>query len=395
MSYRVLQLIDSFNLGGSERQAVQLARLLSESGRFSVYVACLNSEGPLHTQARLVSAAKIPQFRLKSFYDANMAVQTRRFASFLKEHRIDVVHTHDFYTNVFGMAGATVARVPVRVASKRETVGVRSPMQERVERGAYRLAHSIIANSEAVRNALSNAGVNREKVRVIHNGLDMAHIKAGDSNNPEAVRAKLGLPSSRPLVTMVANMNLAVKDQPTFLRAARRVKQTIADAAFVLAGDGILTEQYKALVVELGLEADAFFTGACTNVPQLLAISTVCVLSSKAEGFSNSILEYMAAGKPAVVTDVGGAREAISDGESGFIVPIGDDGALAEKLCWILSNEESARTMGERARSVVEQQFSCAAQLRRTEELYESLLAKHSYRVPERATAAQRETTQT
>src|SRR3954452_17591121 len=113
MSYRVLQLIDSFVLGGSERQAVQLARLLSESGRFRVYVACLNSDGPLHSQALSVSSAEIPEFRLKSFYDANMVVQTRNCATFLKQHRIDLVHTHDFYTNVFGMAGATLARVPV------------------------------------------------------------------------------------------------------------------------------------------------------------------------------------------------------------------------------------------------------------------------------------------
>ena len=103
---------------------------------------------------------------------------------------------------------------------------------------------------------------------------------------------------------------------------------------------------------------------------------------------------YMAAGKPAVVTDVGGAREAISDGQSGFIVPIGDDGALAERLCWILSNEEGARIMGERAQTAVEQRFSCAAQLRNTEDLYGTLLVEHSFHAPKRARPSQRETTQ-
>jgi glycosyltransferase involved in cell wall biosynthesis len=111
-------------------------------------------------------------------------------------------------------------------------------------------------------------------------------------------------------------------------------------------------------------------------VGDLLSVSDVCVLSSKAEGFSNSILEYMAAARPAVVTDVGGAREAVEDGHNGYVVAPGDDEALAARVASLLEDPERARRMGEEGRRIVEAKFSCEAQLARTEALYESLLAK-------------------
>ena len=101
----------------------------------------------------------------------------------------------------------------------------------------------------------------------------------------------------------------------------------------------------------------------------------MCVLSSTNEGFANSILEYMAAARPVVVTDVGGAREAVSEGETGFIVAPGDDEAMAAHIISLLRDPARAREMGQRGRRVVEEKFSCAAQLSRTEELYDRLLA--------------------
>ena len=111
------------------------------------------------------------------------------------------------------------------------------------------------------------------------------------------------------------------------------------------------------------------------SVAELLAASDVCVLSSRAEGFSNAILEYMAAARPVVATDVGGAREAIVEGETGHLVPAGDDERLAARVSALLRDPARAREMGERGRERVAQQFSCAAQLARTEALYERLLA--------------------
>jgi glycosyltransferase involved in cell wall biosynthesis len=368
----------SFNQGGSERQAVQLARLLAESGRCRVRVACLNPEGVLRGEVERLGLGEIPAYPLASFYDRRFVAQLRRFAAFLRAEKVDLVQTHDFYSNVFGMAGAALARVPARVASKRETGGMRTAMQRRVELLAFRLAHAVVANAEAVKRQLMKDGVPERKVAVVYNGLDPARVRPpADFSRAEAL-AGFGLPTDegRRFVTLVANLRHAVKDHPTFLRAARRIHEQVPEAAFVLAGEGELEAPLRELASELRIADAVFFTGRCTRVGALLAASDVCVLSSTAEGFSNSILEYMAAGRPVVATDVGGAREAVVEGETGHLVPAGDDERMAARISDLLRDPARARAMGARGRQRVEQQFSCAAQLARTEELYEKLLRR-------------------
>jgi glycosyltransferase involved in cell wall biosynthesis len=185
----------------------------------------------------------------------------------------------------------------------------------------------------------------------------------------------LGLPDRR-LVTIVANLQHAVKDHPMFLRAAARVRAAIPDAAFVIAGEGKLLEDLRDFAVQLGLVRDVFFIGRCEKVAELLSVSDVCALSSTAEGFSNAILEYMAAALPVVVTDVGGAREAVIEGESGYIVPAGDDQKMAERIIDLLRDPKRAHAMGERGKSIVAEEFSRERHLQETLELYKELMVR-------------------
>jgi glycosyltransferase involved in cell wall biosynthesis len=167
---------------------------------------------------------------------------------------------------------------------------------------------------------------------------------------------------------------VCLKDHATFLRAAKRVRDSVPDAAFIIAGEGELLEETRSFAAQLGLERDVFFIGRCEQVAELLSLSYACVLSSIAEGFSNSILEYMAAGQPVVATDVGGAREAVVENETGYLVKAGDDESLAQRLIDLLRDDNRASSMGERGRQVVTEKFSSEAQLERAEQLYETLL---------------------
>lgn len=382
MKKRVLQLIETFNQGGTERQAVQLTRLLHESNRFEVSVACLGKHGPLLGEVERLNLGPLPEYPLNSLYNRNALRQARRFARYLRERKIDLVHAHDFYTNIFGMSAAALARVPVRIASRRETEGLRSGAQRWVERRAYNLAHAVVANAEAVRRQVIREGVPAAKIVTVYNGLDVARLTPPLDFRREEALGLFGLPvdERRRFVTIVANMRHTVKDQQTFLRAARRVRDAIPEAAFVLAGEGEQVEPLRAVARELRLERDAFFIGRCARVAELLAISDVCVLSSRGiEGFSNAIIEYMSSARPVVATDVGGAREQVVDGETGYIVEPGDDELMATHIISLLRNPERAREMGLRGRRIVEEKFSCEAQRERTERLYEDLLAgKHA-----------------
>jgi L-malate glycosyltransferase len=372
----VLHIVNSFEQGGTERQAVQLVRLLNEDTRYRMHLATLSLNGILRHEAESIGLGEIVEYPLTSFYDRNFLKQIRRCVRFLQSYQIDVVHTHDFYTNIFGITAARLAGVPVRIASKRDTKGFCSSTQRRVERYVYRFAHSIITNAEAIRKQLIEERVPPGKIATVYNGLDMNRVTPNLGLGREAILRMLNLPTQpeRSFITIVANLSHPVKDHPTFLRAASRVHQELPNAAFVIAGEGQLLGELRALASQLGIESETFFTGRCQQVAELLSISQVCVLSSTAEGFSNSILEYMAAGRPVVVTDVGGAREAVSEGETGFIVPAGDDDKMAARIVALLREPGRAREMGERGRSLVAEKFSCAAQFEGTTALYEKLL---------------------
>jgi glycosyltransferase involved in cell wall biosynthesis len=380
----VLIMVDSFDMGGAESQTVLLTRLLLEDGRYGVHLACLRREGVLVNEVELLGVGEVPEFRLTSFYDRNMLVQLRRFVSFLRERQIDVVHPQSFYTNVFGIAGAALARVPARIAFRGDTGGWRSEPQEFVERWSYRLAHSIHANSDAVKRFLIKSGVPERKIMTVHNGLDMNRVIPPADVTREQVIDRLGLPKQkRKFVTIVANMRNDIKNHPMFLRMAQRVHAAVPEAAFILAGEGELVQQTKDLSRELGLEHDAFFIGRCDNVAELLFVSDIGVLTSKAEGFSNSILEYMAAALPVVATDVGGAAEAIVPGETGYLVASGDDKQMAEHVISLLRDSEAAQRMGANGRERVLEEFSDQAQLKNTTAMYETLLGRKRRFVPQ------------
>jgi glycosyltransferase involved in cell wall biosynthesis len=298
----------------------------------------------------------------------------------LRRARIAIVQTHDFYANLFGLAGAAVAGVRVRIGAKRETGSVRTPAQERVELLAYRLASTVVANSGSVADHLARSGVPRHKIAVIRNGLDLTRVRVSPTRARTELRAAFGLPSDPPAVVIVANLRLAVKDHPTFLRAAQQVHAQLPGALFVIAGEGELTDQMQKLAAELGIDSVTHFIGRCQNVADLIAAADVCVLSSRAEGFPNAILEYMGGSRPVVATDVGGIREAVVEGETGFLVPAGDHGAMAERIVTLLSNPDVARAMGTKGRQVVESRFSCEVQLAAVEALYDRLLGQDGRR---------------
>jgi glycosyltransferase involved in cell wall biosynthesis len=373
----VLFIVDSFEQGGSERQALQLLKHLHLSGQCNVHLATLQNRGSLRAEADALGIGEIHEYPLTSFYDLNFVKQLGRLRRYIKANRIDVVHTHCFYTNIFGMTGAFLSGVRGRVTSKGETDGFRTPMQKRAERLSFRLAHRVIANCLVVQNQLIKEGVSPKRIIQHYNGLELERLQVDPELRREDALASFGLPANptRRFVTIVANLHNPVKDHLMFLRAAARVRAAVPDAAFVIAGEGSLLEGLRELSSQLGIERDVFFIGRCENVANLLFASDVGVLSSKAEGFANAILEYMASGLPVVATDAGGVREAIVEGETGFVVPAGDDQKMAERIIEVLGESERARSMGQQGKAIVAKKFASEHHLRNTLELYDELLS--------------------
>jgi glycosyltransferase involved in cell wall biosynthesis len=226
-----------------------------------------------------------------------------------------------------------------------------------------------------VQNQLVREGVAPKRIIQHYNGLDLDRLKVPEGLRREDARAMFGLPNDRRFMTIVANLHNPVKAHPMFLRSAALVRRAIPDAAFVIAGEGELEPMLREFAAELGIADDVFFIGRCDRVAELLFASDIGVLSSRAEGFANAVLEYMAAGLPVVATDVGGLREAIEEGQTGFLVPSGDHARMAERIIELLNQNERARAMGARGKAIAEQRFASEHHLRNTLELYDELLS--------------------
>lgn len=374
MKKRVLQLIGSFHNGGSERQAVQLSRLLITDGTYEVSIAAMNREGVLLDEVSSFYDAEIAEYKIDSFFSAGFIKQARRCAKFIKNNNIGVIHSHDFYTNVFGMATTYFARNCKFIASKRETGEMRTAMQDRIESLAFGRADAIVANSKAVESYLTKRGISADEINLIYNGLETERF----AKNAVRVNVvtRLGLPDQADIkfVTIVANLRHDVKNIPMLLRAAAQVND--ANVHFIIAGEGELRQSLEEIAAELAVADRVHFIGRCNNVAELLAISFAGVLTSKAEGLSNSLLEYMAAGLPVVATNVGGATEVIEEGVSGFLVASDDDAVLADRLSALVKDTSLAAQFGVKGKSIVSERFSLESQLKNTINLYDEVLAR-------------------
>ena len=372
MKARVLHLVDSFRDAGSERQCLQLAQLLKHSSEYEVHLAALSNEGPLRPIAES-DFPSVPVYALTSFYDRNAASQMKRFAGLLREKNIDIVHSHCFYTNIFGMFGAALAGVQVRIASRRES-SKKPPAKRLIERFAYRRAHAVVANCEEVRRQLVREHVPEEKVITLYNGFDVERVSANNLTRADAL-SRLGLPDGPRFITIVANLR-EVKDHATFIRAARLVQDQVPDASFLIAGEGPRLDVLKSLAASLQLQDHIYFLGRCERIAELLFISDVCVLSSRSEGFPNAVVEYMAAGRPVVATSVGGVPEAVANGETGFLVTPGNEAQMAQHIVTLLENPALAATMGKCGELRAREEFSAERRLLETDRLYQRLLTQ-------------------
>src|SRR3989442_1114380 len=378
----VLQFLPAFATGGTERQVVNLARAIDLS-RFDLHFGCLRQWGELLGE---VTERGIPvaEYRINTLYSAPAMRQRLRLAWDLKRQRIKIVHTYNFYGNVFAIPAARLAGVPVLVASIRGLDADLTPLRRRAQRLVCRLAHRIAVNAEAVRRNLIADGYDPEKIVVIRNGIDLSRFQRqrGDGRLHQQFR----FPPRAPLVAVFSRL-IRLKGVEHFLEAAALVAQQVPAARFLVVGDCYTRVQDGALVSDgayrnelgryaarLGLDGRVTFTGFRQDVPELLSETAVSVLPSvEGEGLPNSILEAMAASVPVVATNVGGNAEAVEDGVTGLLVPPRDAHALARGICQFLEDGELASRFAQAGRRRVAQHFSLERMVHETECLYLTL----------------------
>ena len=235
-------------------------------------------------------------------------------------------------------------------------------------RWVSRYAHMVAVSEDLKQFVLDRTGIPADRVQVIYNGVDEA--PEADPAGIAQYRRDLGLSDDELVVGVVGNL-YPVKGQTYLLDAVPQVLQTCPKTTFLLIGRGELEVPLKTKVKTLGIEEKVRFLGLRHDVPKLLAIMDVFAMPSLSEGLSIALLEAMAAGKPVVVTHVGGNPELVVHNETGLLVPPKDAAALASALRTCLEDKELATRFGRNGRKRLEQSFGLSPMVNHYQQLYQ------------------------
>ena len=371
---KVFYLVDSLNVGGTEVQAVELAMRLS-SERYAVTLGCLRARGPLLAKLK-GSTVTVQEFYPKGGFDSLGGVyQMLRLARYLRREKFQIVHTHDFYSNVLGVPAALIARVPVIVSSQRDLghLDLYKTHRRVWLRRLQNMSAAVLTNANAVRDALlTENSLPPEKVRVIHNGVDVERFRRASRD-----RAWLGLgqnTENEKWIVLVGSMYSDVKGHPWLIAAAQSIVREFPDVRFLLVGDGVQRTEFEKQAEQLGVGIHFSFLGRRDDVPPILTCCDIGVLPSRAEGLPNAVLEYLAAGLPTIATRVGGNMEIIRDGETGLLVPPEDASALSAAILRLLREQGLAAALARNGQSFVATNFSFQRMIERADQLYTELL---------------------
>ncbi|OQW31032.1 MAG: hypothetical protein A4E19_20940 [Nitrospira sp. SG-bin1] len=375
---RILHLINNFELGGTENQAVLLLKHLDRT-RYDIRLGALSTSGPLFEQVAPLYGA-IGRYPLNSFYDYNALKQAIRLRSYLRENGIQIIHTHEFYSGILATVAALFTEIKV-IASQRNLRMSDRLVHSWGRRGINALADTILVNAQAIKaHILTTSSVSPANIVVIKNGLSgVSFVRDPEQLLEVQFRAKmdltceLGIASSSAIVGMVANFR-PVKGHRHVLDAAARVLQRLSNVHFLFIGEGELRSDLERQTKELGIERNIHLMGHRTDARSLVAGFDVALLASLHEGMPNTVLEAMAAGVPVIATAVGGVNEIIEDGQTGYLVPPGDPVALAECLNRVLEHKQVRRKIGLQGQQFVQNNFTVGQLVLSVQELYESIV---------------------
>ena len=372
---RVFFLVDSFEIGGTETQAVELALRL-DPARYAVTLGCLQMRGPLLAKLE-GSTVSVMEWNARGGVNSPRGLyQILRLARFLRLEGFDVVHAHDLWSNLLAIPAARLAGTPVSISSRRDLAHLAwyTPQRRKFLRYLQSLSSAVLVNSGQIRDQLIHEdGFRPESIRVVHNGIDVNHFRRLVGQRGQLFP---GL-EDRTLIVCTGNMHTDVKGHRTLIEAARSMCAKFPQIKFVLIGGGEKRSEFQSKVSELGLDPNFLFLGSRQNVSEILACCDIAVLPSQAEGFSNALLEYMAIGLPTVATDVGGNPEVIENGITGLLVRPSDPTALAAAISSLLENPHFAAQLGAAGRERVRRHFDFAQLTSNVDALYTELLKAH------------------
>lgn len=370
MKLKLVLLIDVLAdiKAGAERQVYELIKGIDKE-RFSVRLSILHQkEIPQEIKA---VGCEVSALGIKRIYSPQGIWQGFKFADRLKKEKTDILMTYHFGSDIWGAVFGRIGKVKTIISNRRDEGFWRKNIHSAAYKFINRLVRKIIAVSNATREkVIRQEGLSPEKVEVIYNGIDIERFKV--DYNCSIIKNSLGLPLDSKVIGCVSNLR-PVKGHKYLIQAARSVIQKFPEAHFLFVGDGELKNELTAEAKKLNIENNIHFLGQRNDIPELLSVMDVCVLPSLSEGLSNTLLEYMAAGKPIIATKVGGNSELLKAPLQGILVEPANAIQLTQAILKLLENPKEAENLAVEARKFVQQSFRLEMMIRNYENLFQTL----------------------
>ena len=343
---KILFFIDGFRSGGKERRCIELLKGLKDIHEFEIHIVSLRKEIVYEEFYNL----DYPYYLIEKGRKLDPTI----FIKFYKIFKIikpDIVHCWSSMNSTFSLVVKLLSKFKlinsqITDAPKKINWFSQFGIQTKLN---FLFSDIIISNSFA---GLESYNAPKNRSRCIHNGFDFKRIS--NLTSPQEIRNRFSL-NTKYIVGMVASFS-DNKDYTTYIKAAISILKIRKDVTFLCIGSG----NYKPFkdIIPADIKQNIKLLGRQVNVESIMNVCDIGVLSTYTEGISNSIMEYMALGKPVIATDGGGTSELIINNETGYLVSSKSPGELADKIIQLQNNDGLRCSMGQKGRSIIEKLFN-------------------------------------
>lgn len=347
---------------GGQRQALFLAKELKRQSYPFFFV--VQPKSPLYFKAR---EANLPVFplRIRSEFDFLAIV---RLALAMKRNRCLLAHFHDAHSLAIGSVASSLAKVPIRIISRRVDFPLRKNLFSKRKYGKN--VDAIIAISESVKEVLMKGGIPEEIIEVIPSGIDFSPYDEASSS--DYLRQEFSFAPDDYLVGIVAHL-AEHKGHKYLISATKILKEHTDRIKVIIVGGGPLKFELDKQAEEMKVKDIVYFLGFREDIPQILSSLDLFVLSSYLEGMGSSLLDAMACRLPVVATKAGGIPEVVVHRKTGLLVPTRSPSYLAKAILKLYEDRDLASRLGQKGYEVVKQKFSAEAMAAKIIDLYEKI----------------------
>ncbi|MFW6129287.1 MAG: glycosyltransferase [Candidatus Aminicenantaceae bacterium] len=350
---------------GGQRQSFFLVKELQKKG-FPVFFV-VQPGSPLQKKAVQGGISVVP-LKIRNEFDLFAII---RLAILMKQKKCKLVHFHDAHSVAVGSLAASMAKIPLRIISRR----VDFPLRKNIfSRKKYRKdIDAIIAISNGVKNVLIKGGINSSKIKVIPSGIDFSPYMKPSSQS--YLHDELSFKKKDYIVGIVAHL-ADHKGHKYLLNAAKLLREQAPGIKIVIVGKGPLEMKLKKQSKNSHIDDIVYFLGYRDDIPRILRSLDLFVLSSYLEGMGSTILDAMACQLPVVATCVGGIPEVVIHNKTGLLVSPRNPSALAKAILKLYKDRKFARQLGRNGFKIVYDNYSAEVMALRAIDLYKKIARK-------------------